>query len=167
VIQMYGGVGSYYEGELENAYYKIAKEKPSPLSTEYDKDYFDRLVSSPEIQRLSIKGMLATEQRIPGLGNGVLQDILFKANIHPKKKLETLTKQDKILLFSSVKEILAAMADSGGRDTEIDLFGKPGGYRTVLSKYTVGKPCPVCGAAILKEAYMGGSIYYCENCQKK
>jgi len=167
VIQMYGGVGSYHEGELENAYYRIAKEKPSPLTAEFDEDYFDRLISAPETQRLSIKGMLATEQRIPGLGNGVLQDILFQAKIHPKKKVETLAKQDKVLLYNSVKEILSAMADGGGRDTESDMFGKPGGYRTILSKNTVGKPCPVCGAAINKEAYMGGSIYYCENCQKK
>lgn|GEM_PF-2077218 len=30
------------------------------------------------------KAFLATEQRIPGLGNGVLQDILWTARIHPK-----------------------------------------------------------------------------------
>jgi formamidopyrimidine-DNA glycosylase len=26
-------------------------------------------------------------------------------------------------------------------------------------------PCPVCGTAIVKEAYLGGSIYYCKKCQ--
>jgi hypothetical protein len=34
-----------------------------------------------EVKKLSLKALLATEQRIPGLGNGVLQDILFKARM--------------------------------------------------------------------------------------
>jgi formamidopyrimidine-DNA glycosylase len=41
-----------------------------------------------------------------------------------------------------------------------------GRYKTLLSKNTAGKPCPVCGTAIVKEAYLGGSIYYCSGCQK-
>ena len=36
----------------------------------------------------------------------------------------------------------------------------------VLSKNTAGKPCPVCGEAIRKEAFMGGSIYCCDGCRQ-
>jgi formamidopyrimidine-DNA glycosylase len=61
---------------------------------------------------------------------------------------------------------LADMAVRGGRDTEKDLFGKPGGYKTKASKLTVGNTCPVCGGSIRKESYMGGSIYYCDQCQR-
>ncbi len=165
-IQMYGGIGSFPEGELENPYYQAAKEKPSPLSSAFDKNYFHRIISAPEVQKLSLKALLATEQRIPGLGNGVLQDILFNAKMHPKKKANTLTEKDKEALFNSVRSTLSGMAKQGGRNTELDLFGKPGGYQTILCKNTVNSPCPVCGTAINKEAYMGGSIYYCANCQR-
>ena len=58
------------------------------------------------------------------------------------------------------------MTEKGGRDTEPDFFGQPGGYHTILCKNTVNKPCPVCGTSIKKEAYMGGSVYYCPKCQK-
>ena len=109
---------------------------------------------------------MATEQRIPGLGNGILQDILFNAKMHPKKKVNTLAEKEKEVLFNSVKTTLSAMAAQGGRDTELDLFGHPGGYKTILCKNTVNKPCPVCGTIIKKEAYMGGSVYYCEKCQR-
>jgi formamidopyrimidine-DNA glycosylase len=163
---MYGGMGAFLDGELDNPYYKVAKEKPSPLSTAFDKVYFDRIVSVPEVQKLSLKALLATEQRIPSLGNGVLQDILFNAKMHPKKKVNALAETDKDALYNSVKATLSAMASQGGRDTELDLFGRPGGYKTILCKNTVNKPCPVCGTIIKKEAYMGGSIYYCEKCQK-
>ncbi|MEW6142386.1 MAG: endonuclease VIII [Chloroflexota bacterium] len=164
--QMYGGLGCFLEGKLDNPYYKAAREKPSPLSPAFDKAYFDHIIHSEYAQKSSLKALLATKQRIPGLGNGVLQDILFNAKMHPKKKVNTLSAKDKEVLFSSVKATLSTMAARGGRDTELDLFGHPGGYKTILCKNTVNKPCPACGTMIKKEAYMGGSIYYCENCQR-
>ncbi len=165
-VQMYGGMGAFLKGELDNPYYKVAKEKPSPFSPAFDRSYFDGIVSAPEFQKLSLKALLATEQRIPGLGNGVLQDILFQAGMHPKKKVGTLAGKDNAVLFSAVKKILAAMAAQGGRDTETDLFGRPGAYKTILSRNTAGKPCPACRTIIKKEAYLGGSVYYCETCQR-
>ncbi len=157
-VQMYGGLGAFLDGKLDNPYYKVAKEKPSPLSPMFDKVHFDSIIREDAVQKLSLKALLATEQRIPGLGNGILQDILFNAKMHPKKKE---------LLFNSVKTTITAMAAQGGRDTELDLFGNPGGYKTILCKNTVNKPCPVCGTMIKKEAYMGGTVYYCEKCQRQ
>ena len=52
-----------------------------------------------------------------------------------------------------------------GRDTEKDLFARPGGYTTILSKKTLWTPCPRCGYELRKGAYLGGTIYYCEHCQ--
>jgi formamidopyrimidine-DNA glycosylase len=60
-----------------------------------------------------------------------------------------------------LKTVLADMTARGGRDTERDLFGSPGGYWTVLSKNSVGQPYPACSAPIKKEATMGGSVYFC------
>ena len=114
---------------------------------------------------LSLKAFLATEQRIPGLGNGVLQDILLVARLHPKTKLACLGAAEKQRLFESVKKTLAQMTALGGRDTEKDLFGRSGGYRTLLCAGTYAAGCPVCGGAVVKEAYMGGSVYYCPVCQ--
>ena len=165
-IQMYGGLGAFLDGKLENPYYKAAKEKPSPFSSTFDKMYFDRLVSAEEVQKLSLKALLATGQRIPGLGNGILQDILFNAKMHQKKKAMALSAKDNEILFNSIKTTISAMAAQGGRDTELDLFGRPGGYKTILSKNTVNKPCPVCGTTIKKETYLGGNVYYCEKCQR-
>ncbi|NIP55857.1 MAG: endonuclease VIII, partial [candidate division Zixibacteria bacterium] len=100
-VQMYGGLSAFREGENDNKYYLIAKEKPSPLSSDFDEDYFKSLFEEGAA-KLSLKAFLATEQRIPGLGNGVLQDILFNARMHPKKKAGILTAADKHILFGSV-----------------------------------------------------------------
>jgi formamidopyrimidine-DNA glycosylase len=164
-VQMYGGLSAFLEGENDNKYYLIAKEKPSPLSSDFGEAYFKSLFDEGTA-KLSLKAFLATEQRIPGLGNGVLQDILFNAQMHPKKKEGTLSSTDRRVLFDSIKNTLSEMTAKGGRDTENDLLGKPGGYKTKLSKNTVGQPCSICGTLIKKEAYLGGSIYYCAVCQR-
>jgi formamidopyrimidine-DNA glycosylase len=79
--------------------------------------------------------------------------------------MNTLAAEEWEALFDAVKNGLQIMTEMGGRDTETDLFGHPGGYVTVLSKNTAGQPCPECESTIRKEAYMGGSIYYCPGCQ--
>jgi len=164
-IQMYGGLVAFPDGAYDNAYYRAAREKPSPLSDDFGFVYFEKLFDK-NIEKLSVKGLLATEQRIPGLGNGVLQDILYNAKIHPKKKVSTLNNTDKLTIFNSIKSTLAEMVEKVGRDTEQDIFGYQGGYKTILCKNTVNQACPVCGTLIQKQAYMGGSIYFCEECQK-
>ncbi len=165
-VQMYGGLFCFKAGDFVNKYYDIAKEKPSPISEQFNEAYFDSIISAPENAGLSAKALLATEQRIPGLGNGVLQDVLFNGTIHPKRKVRSLSDSDREKLYKSLKNTLAHMTFKGGRDTERDLFGCYGGYKSVLSKNTVGKPCPVCGELVKKEAYLGGSIYFCPGCQK-
>ncbi len=165
-IQMYGGILCFKEGGCDNKYYLVSKERPSPLTKDFTVKYFDKIISLPDLQNKSVKFFLATEQRIPGLGNGVLQDILFDAKIHPKRKVEDLSEKEKEGLFISVKNVLREMFEKGGRDTEKDLFGNSGGYAAKLSKNTAGKSCGLCGSLIVKENYMGGSIYYCGKCQK-
>ena len=165
-VQMYGGIWAFRENEFQNSYYDIAGEKPSPLTDNFDYDYFC-LLRDEKAQKLSAKAFLATEQRIPGLGNGVLQDILLNAGIHPKRKIAALSEKEYKILFTALKTTLRQMTERGGRDTERDLFGNYGGYSSLLSKKTVGKPCPFCGSIIEKANYMGGSIYYCPCCQKE
>lgn len=163
-VAMYGSIFAY-RGLFDNKYHKGSIEKLSPLDDSFDQTYFENIFKSVS-KDISIKALLATEQRIPGLGNGVLQDILFNAAIHPKRKISKISDLEKSDLFHSLKVTLKSMTDKGGRDTEKDFYGNQGGYKTILSKNTYKDPCPNCGASIIKEAYLGGSVYFCPNCQK-
>ena len=166
-VAMYGGLWAFLEGAMDdNFYYTAAKNAIPPLSDAFHYEYYQTLFTERSL-KMSAKAFLATEQRIPGLGNGVLQDILLNAGINPKKKMNTLSDEQRRGVFDSVKSTLAEMTESGGRDTEKDLFGNQGGYRTKLSKNNATLVCPDCGGAVKKEAYMGGSVYYCESCQEK
>ncbi len=163
-VRMYGGMMLYPNGVTDNEYYLVSRDKPSPLTEQFSREYFQTIVDAAD-KKLSAKALLATEQRIPGLGNGVLQDILFNAKVHSQKKLAALDGADIDALFDSIKVTLKNMTDEHGRDTEKDLYGKPGGYQTILSNKTKDEPCPGCGSLIVKKAFMGGNVYFCPRCQ--
>jgi len=170
-VQMWGSMFCFPVGDADASGrpaglpegYKV-KKCPDPLTDAFDEAYFDALWGGVK-KNISAKAFLATEQRIPGLGNGVLQDILWNARIHPKRKLEALGGGEKAAMYESVKSTLLAMMKQGGRDTERDLFGNSGGYKTALSANTLKHPCPACGGGLIREAYLGGNIYYCPVCQ--
>ncbi len=163
-VAMYGGI-NLHKDNYDNEYYVKSIQAISPFSPEFE-SYFNKLLGASK-PTLSAKAFIATEQRFPGIGNGSAQDILFVARIHPKRKLQTFSEEEKKILFNSIISVLGEMVEKGGRDTEKDLYGNPGGYLTKMSKNTVKLPCPVCGGDITKEAYMGGSVYYCGVCQRK
>lgn len=164
-VQMYGGLWAYKEGENDNPYYLGACAKPSPLSDDFTYEYF-RSLYTDSLAGKSIKAFIATEQRMPGVGNGVLQDILYQAGHHPKRKMNSLSEEDLYKLYTTIRNVLATMTEKGGRDTEKDLFGNPGGYLSYLSKKTYATPCTKCGYEIHRESFLGGNIYYCEHCQQ-
>ncbi len=164
-VAMYGGIQLLVDGDAENAYLTAAREAPSPLGPGFDEAWFAGLLAADGVGRLSAKAFLATEQRIPGLGNGVLQDILWTARVHPRRKVATLSDAEVADLRGAVVGTLRAMTDAGGRDTERDLLGRPGRYSTVMSRTTLELPCPRCGGRRTKETYLGGAVYVCAGCQ--
>lgn len=164
-VAMYGSMFLIQPDSYDNYYYLVAKEKPLPGTDDFDYEYFTSL--RQELSgKTSVKEFLATHQRIPGLGNGVLQDILLKAGLHPKQKIAALQEADWRRMYEAVISVLEEMTLLGGRDTEKTLFGESGGYRTMLSKKTVNKPCMYCGNMIQKTNYLGGTVYFCPECQK-
>jgi formamidopyrimidine-DNA glycosylase len=165
-VRLYAGLWCFEEGDFDNKYYLAAQEKPSPLSDNFDENYFSKLFDFEKADSLSLKGFLATEQRIPGLGNGVLQDIAWTAGLHPRIKISKFSDADKERLFSSIKTVLRDMTENCGRDSEKDLFGIEGKYKTVIGRATFGKPCPRCGETIERQNYLGGKVYFCPSCQR-
>jgi formamidopyrimidine-DNA glycosylase len=165
VTQMWGAMELYEEGrELERQY--ISGMRPTPASQDFSQTYFRELIEeSCQTEKRSVKGLLTQNQLVPGLGNAIAQDIMFRARLHPKRPLVSLGGQEIDRLYLTVVETVAQVAKMGGRNDEYDLFGKPGGYVRVMDKNADGRPCPACGTKIVKIQYLGGACYYCPSCQ--
>ena len=167
-VRMYGGLMCYDKNAatgMLSEYYRTAKSKPQVMSDAFSKEYFLGLINDESAQKKSAKAFLATEQTVPGLGNGVLQDILYHAHIHPKKKIAALTDKEKENLFYQVKETMNDIYRQGGRNTESDLFGENGKYTACLSKDTAGKALSPLRRNHCQGELSWRSIYYCRGCQ--
>lgn len=145
----------------------LGKLGVSPLSDAFTWEHFRGLFESLEAEdSRSVKYFVVSEPGIWGIGNGCLQDILFRARIHPRRRAVDVTGQERQALYRAIRETLQQMVDLGGRDSEHDLYNRPGGYRRILDRRSVGQPCPECGTAIEKSQYLGGAVYFCPGCQR-
>jgi len=164
--QMWGAMELFEKGKEQERKY-IKGMRPTPVDKEFTFSYFSQLVDELlEGEKRSVKGLLTQEQLIPGLGNSIAQDIMFRAGLHPRHPIAELSPAQRRRLYDAITKTVREVIAKGGRSDELDLFGKPGGYERVLSAKTVGKPCPECGAKIEKIAYLGGTCYLCPKCQQ-
>jgi formamidopyrimidine-DNA glycosylase len=138
----------------------------SPLSEAFSFDYFNSLCEAlPEKSRASAKYFIISDPGVWGVGNGCLQDILYRAKIHPKRRMVTLSEEQRRSLYEAVVGTLAEMVELGGRDGERDLYNHPGGYHRILHSKVAGQACRECGTPIQKIQFLGGAVYFCPNCQ--
>ena len=118
-------------------------------------------------RRGGVKSFLLNQRRIAGLGNVYVQDPLFKAGIHPLRKINTLDDDDATALWRTIRGTLQESIDLGGSAWEHDLHGEKGRWDAsfFLAAYREGQPCPVCGAPIEKIKTGSTSGYICPVCQ--
>ena len=164
-IQMWGFVGLLSQRELA-AHPYAGTLGPSPLDRGFTVEQLtERLDRQIEAKAVSIKAFLTHEANVCGIGNGYLQDILFRSRLSPKRKIASLTPQERESLHAAIVSTLRQAVTLGGRDTEIDLYGEKGSYTPLLDKRTAGHPCPDCRTPVEKIQYLGGSCYICPKCQ--
>lgn len=142
---------------------------PSVLSDDFTESFFLDFIKNTDLTKLqpakSVKCFLATKNRIPGLDNVILHEILWEAQVNPKSVMAALGQDEYKRLYAAIKKVFPAVITAGGLDTQKDIYGNFGSYATKASKHTLDKPCQRCGDLIVKEAYMGGVVYYCPKCQ--
>jgi len=165
MTQMWGAMELYEQGQELNRQY-IRDMRVTPIDAGFTFDYFTGLIDECIRQeKRSVKGLLTQEQLIPGLGNSIAQDILFRARLHPKHPIDALAAGERKQLYDAIQGVVTEAIAKGGRNDEYDLFGNPGGYERILDKDAAGQPCPECGTPIEKMQYLGGTCYYCPQCQ--
>lgn len=114
-----------------------------------------------------IKAFLTDQKNVAGIGNVYIQDILFRARLHPLRRIDTIDEAGRQRLFAAIGVTLRAAADQGGlAGYERDLYGREGRFRDFLVGYRQGQPCPVCGETILKIKAAGTASYICPVCQR-
>lgn len=113
-----------------------------------------------------IKAFLMDQHNVAGIGNVYIQDILFKARLHPLRRLDTLSGTEMDALHGAIVEHLRHATELGGLKWERDFFGEPGRYEYTQVGHRPGMPCPECGTPVEEIRTGSTRSFVCENCQK-
>jgi len=163
--QMWGAMELYEEGEEQNREY-VKDMRTTPVEPGFTFDYFCALIDDLAGEKArSAKALLTQEQIIPGLGNAIAQDILFRARLHPRHPIADLSTEQRQSLYDAIVDTVGEAIAQGGRYDEYDLYNNRGGYVRIMDKNALGRPCPECGGEVEKIQYLGGACYLCPNCQ--
>jgi formamidopyrimidine-DNA glycosylase len=116
-----------------------------------------------------VKALLLDQRKIAGVGNIYADEALFRARIHPLRRAESLSREQRERLREGIVEALAEGIDARG--ASIDDFRHIDGFRgsfqdRFLVHLRAGAPCVRCGSPIVKIVAAGRGTYVCENCQR-
>ena len=113
--------------------------------------------------RGEIKGVLARERFVAGIGNAYADEILWKARIHPYRKRTELGSEEIERFYFAMQEILSESIGKVRLAMGVDIHLKPRDFFSVHMRG--GEICPRCGGKI-SEVTAGGKITnFCRTCQ--
>ncbi len=122
-----------------------------------------------ETRRGNLKPLLLDQTFVAGLGNIYVDESLWYARLHPLRKAETLTRQERGRLYRAIRQVLTRAIAVGG--TSIDVMytrvnGVSGGFQDSLRAFDREKrPCRRCGTLIQKTVVGQRGTHYCPKCQ--
>jgi len=130
-----------------------------------DKITKKKFVSLFSKRKGSLKSFLLNQKNIAGIGNYYIHDIMYKAKIHPLKKIPELSTRRLGILYESIIEEFNESISLNGANYELDIYNKNGKFSAERVAYKEGQPCQ-CGTLIKKIKTGSTSSYYCPKCQK-
>jgi formamidopyrimidine-DNA glycosylase len=117
-----------------------------------------------------LKHALLNQHVVAGLGNIYVDESLYRAKLHPKKDLKSLSDVKLRELCSCIRDVLKDSLDVGGTSFRnyVDTQGSRGGFKGRLRIYGKnGQPCGVCGHTIKKAVIAGRGTHFCPGCQRR
>jgi formamidopyrimidine-DNA glycosylase len=148
----------------------LDKHKPtaqlgiSPTDKDFTLEHFRGLLAN---KKSRVKSFLLDQKNLSGIGNVYIQDILFKAKLHPNRNIASLSEKEIEGLYNAIQSVLNHAISLGGLAYEKDFYGRHGRLTIdeFLVGYKTGKPCPLCGTPIVKIKTGTTASYVCPKCQ--
>ena len=137
-----------------------------PFATEFTPSYVKEKIQN---KKKPIKSLLLDQTVVCGLGNIYVDEVLYRARLHPLTSSSELTDKDIENVVKYTVEVLARAIELGG--TTIRTFrsshGVSGTFQNeLLVHQRKGENCYECHTPIEKIKVGGRGTYFCPTCQK-
>lgn len=144
---------------------RISSLGVEPLSEAFTAQDFIALMLG---KKGKVKAVILDQKLIAGVGNIYADEALFGAGLHPERPVSSLTKDELLCLYSSMREVLTrgvAMRGTTFSDY-VDGLGQGGSFQHELKVYgRTNEPCRVCGTAVERLVVAGRGTHVCRGCQ--
>ncbi|MCR9273099.1 MULTISPECIES: bifunctional DNA-formamidopyrimidine glycosylase/DNA-(apurinic or apyrimidinic site) lyase [Mameliella] len=141
---------------------------PEPLGNGFSESYLSGMLKG---RRTPIKSALLDQKIIAGLGNIYVCEALYRARIHPARKVNRISKARLGALVPIIREVLQDAIAAGGsslRDFR-QADGELGYFQHSFDVYgREGAPCRSegCADTVRRIVQSGRSSFYCASCQR-
>jgi formamidopyrimidine-DNA glycosylase len=133
-----------------------------PLSNDFTLVRFRELLSRN--QRSVIKPFLITQELVAGIGNAFADEILWEAQLYPKRKISSLSPKEIEKLHLAIRKVLQEAIPQIKREIKGGITGEIRSFLSIHGKDK--KQCPRCQTKTATEKIGGRVSYFCPKCQK-
>lgn len=120
-------------------------------------------------KRTGLKRALLDQTLVSGIGNIYADEALWRSRLHYARATDSLPRPQIRPLIGHVQDVMNQALAQGGTSFDalyVDVNGSSGYFDRSLNAYgQEGEPCPRCGRAIVREAFMNRSSFRCPACQ--
>lgn len=138
-----------------------------PLDPDFDVRAVARRIRQ---SRSAIKRLLLDQGVVSGIGNIYADEALWRARIHGERPGDSLPTARVVDLIGHATAVMGEALAVGGTSFDalyVNVNGQSGYFDRSLAAYgQEGRPCPRCGAAIRRSAFMNRSSHFCPRCQR-
>ena len=153
--------------ELLDAYFVSKKLGPEPTEQDFDLEIFR---GSLKKSKKPIKSHLLDQTLVAGLGNIYVDEVLWRAKVHPSRTSNSLTAQEARKVHDETINVLGQAVEKAGSTirTYTNAFGEDGTMQELHQVYDkAGQACSRCGTSIEKIQLGGRGTHFCPKCQRR
>lgn len=118
-------------------------------------EYLRRRKGSP------LKAVLLQQERFPGVGNWMADEILWRCRLHPARRAGTLDEKEAEVFWRETKQLCRDALRIIGSN-----YGRPPASWLFRHRWRRGGKCPRDGATLERATIGGRTTAWCPKCQK-
>ncbi len=146
---------------VDDPYQVLGRLGAEPLDSTFTLKAFRALLAG---RSGALKPLLLDQTFIAGIGNIYADEALWRARLHPRRKVNTLSPDETAALHKGIRAALTEGLKHGG--SAIDWVYPEGNYQDHFRAYDrAGQPCRRCGTAIERVVVSQRGTYLCPYCQ--
>jgi formamidopyrimidine-DNA glycosylase len=131
---------------------------PDPLDPSFRLGDFRRVALRRK--RLTAKGLLMAQDAVAGVGNLYADETLYRASIHPLRRVDALNAAEVKSIFTTLRRLLTDVIGFKARGDDYPA-------RYLIPHREEEARCPRCGGEIARTVVGGRTTYYCSRHQRR